>query len=129
MKAAILHRRGADGVAVTDVDRPHRPQGWALVRMLAASVNRVDLYMRDNGAGITHALPQIMGVDGIGEIEETDARSTFRKGERVILYPYEFCGTCRHCLAGNQPLCTSARVLGEHRTGPSPNSSPCPKRR
>lgn len=117
MKAAILQRRGADGVTVTDVDRPHRPQGWVLVRMLAASVNRVDLYMRDSGAGITHALPQIMGVDGIGEIEETDATSTFRKGERVILYPYEFCGTCRHCLAGNQPLCTSACILGEHRDG------------
>jgi NADPH:quinone reductase-like Zn-dependent oxidoreductase len=117
MKAAILHRRGADGAAVTDVDRPHRPQGWALVRMLAASVNRVDLYMRDSGAGITHSLPQIMGVDGIGEIEETDATSTFRKGERVILYPYEFCGTCRHCLAGDQPLCTSASILGEHRDG------------
>jgi NADPH:quinone reductase-like Zn-dependent oxidoreductase len=117
MKAVILQKRGADGIAVMDVDRPYRPQGWALVRMLAASVNRVDLYMRDSGAGITHSLPQIMGVDGIGEIEETDATSTFRKGERVILYPYEFCGICRYCLAGDQPLCTSASILGEHRDG------------
>jgi NADPH:quinone reductase-like Zn-dependent oxidoreductase len=117
MKAAILHTRGADGVAIRDVDRPARPQGWALVRMLAASVNRVDLYMRDSGAGITHDLPLIMGVDGVGEIAETDEGSQFASGDRVILYPYEFCGTCRYCAAGDQPLCTTARIPGEHRDG------------
>lgn len=35
----------------------------------------------------------------------------------MILYPYEFCGRCRSCLAGDQPLCHSARILGEHRHG------------
>lgn len=117
MKAAVLTRRGADGVVVRDVEQPERPPGWARVRLLAASANRVDLYMRDNGAGITHTLPLVMGVDGVGEIDEVDADSTYRQGERVLLYPYEFCGTCRHCAAGNQPLCTSARILGEHRDG------------
>ncbi|GAB4347802.1 MAG: zinc-binding dehydrogenase [Oricola sp.] len=117
MKAAILQTRGAGGVAIRDVARPARPQGWALVRMLAASVNRVDLYMRDSGAGITHDLPLVMGVDGVGEIAEVGEGSRFAKGDRVILYPYEFCGTCRYCAAGDQPLCTTARIPGEHRDG------------
>jgi hypothetical protein len=34
--------------------------GNTVVRMKAATVNRVDLYMRDSGAGITRTLPQII---------------------------------------------------------------------
>ncbi len=117
MKAIILKARGAGGVAYGDMPLPQRPAGWARVRMLAASVNRVDLYMRDSGAGITHDLPQVMGVDGVGEVEEADTDSGLVPGERVLLYPYEFCGACRHCLSGDQPLCRTARILGEHRDG------------
>lgn len=117
MKAIVLNARGAAGVALADMPEPERPEGWARVRMLAASTNRVDLYMRDSGAGITHSLPLIMGVDGVGEVAEADADSGFAPGDRVILYPYEFCGVCRACLAGDQPLCRTARILGEHRHG------------
>ncbi|MDD2867722.1 zinc-binding dehydrogenase [Neomegalonema sp.] len=117
MKAVILKTRGAEGVVYGEAPDPVRPPGWARVRMLAASVNRVDLYMRDSGAGITHALPQIMGVDGVGEILEVDPDSGFAPGDRVLLYPCEFCGRCRFCLAGDQPLCVAVKILGEHRDG------------
>ncbi len=117
MKAIVLRERGPQGMRLENFPEPERPAGWVRVRMLAASVNRVDLYMRDNGAGITHELPLVMGVDGVGEVAEADTESGLEPGDRVILYPYEFCGRCRHCLAGDQPLCTSARILGEHRHG------------
>ena len=117
MKAVVLQRRGKDGVALLDRPEPERKPGWALVKMKAASLNRVDLYMRDNGAGITHDLPLVMGVDGVGEIAAVGPESAFRVGQRVILYPYAFCGTCAHCRAGDQPLCTGARIFGEHIDG------------
>lgn len=117
MKAISLTARGAGGVMFGEVAAPVCPPGHARVRLRAASVNRVDLYMRDSGAGITHTLPLIMGVDGAGEVLEAPAGAGVKPGDRVILYPYEFCGTCRHCLAGDQPLCTSARIPGEHRDG------------
>ncbi|MEP9356311.1 MULTISPECIES: alcohol dehydrogenase catalytic domain-containing protein [Xanthobacter] len=117
MKAITLKQRGAEGVALGDMPEPAIPAGWEKVRMLAASVNRVDLYMRDSGAGITQELPLIVGVDGVGEVAEAPEDSDLSPGHRVILYPYEFCGTCRPCLAGDQPLCHCARILGEHRHG------------
>lgn len=117
MKAIRLNERGRDGVQLVESAPPEIASGMARVRLLAASVNRVDLYMRDSGAGITHTLPQTMGVDGVGEIIEINADSDLSIGDRVILYPYEFCGHCRYCLAGDQPLCTSARIFGEHRDG------------
>ncbi|MGL4240008.1 MAG: zinc-binding dehydrogenase [Beijerinckiaceae bacterium] len=114
MKAVRLLSRNPAQVQLSDIEPPQLNSGQARVRLRAASVNRVDLYMRDNGAGITHELPLTMGVDGVGDVIEAEG---FAPGERVILYPYEFCGRCRHCQAGNQPLCTSARIFGEHRDG------------
>lgn len=117
MQAIRLNARGQSGVQYVEIPPPPSRPGMARIRMLAASMNRVDLYMRDSGAGITHTLPQTMGVDGVGEIVEIPEGSGHSVGDRVILYPYEFCGRCRYCLAGDQPLCTSARIFGEHRDG------------
>lgn len=117
MEALMLHERGVTGPRLTRTEPPRRPADGVLLRMLAASVNRVDLYMRDSGAGITHDLPLVMGVDGVGEVLEAGPGSGFRPGDRVILYPYDFCGRCRYCLAGDQPLCLRARIFGEHIDG------------
>ena len=117
MEAVMLHERGVAGPRLTQPEKPARPEDGVLVRMLAASVNRVDLYMRDSGAGITHDLPLVMGVDGVGEVLETGPDSACRPGDRVILYPYDFCGHCRYCVAGDQPLCLRARIFGEHVNG------------
>ncbi|MDI4655574.1 hypothetical protein [Xanthobacter autotrophicus] len=57
MKAIVLTERGAHGVALRDMPEPAVPEGWAKVRMLAASVNRVDLYMRDSGVGVVAEVP------------------------------------------------------------------------
>ena len=80
-------------------------------------VNRVDLYMRDNGAGITHALPQVMGVEAAGVIAEAEPGSGLKAGMKAVLYSEAFCGKCRYCLAGDQPLCESVKIMGEHRHG------------
>jgi NADPH:quinone reductase-like Zn-dependent oxidoreductase len=116
MKAVVLTERGKEGVHVQDRPAPVRKPGWATVRMRAASLNRVDVYMRDVGVGITHSLPQIMGVDGVGEVIDADPDSPLM-GRRVVLYPYSFCGTCPFCLAGEHPLCAKARIYGEHMDG------------
>lgn len=73
MKAAFLTGHGGnDVVAIGERPKPARHPGEVLVRMRAATLNRVDIYMRDSGAGITHRLPQIMGLDDAGVIEAVD---------------------------------------------------------
>nr|MBP6646724.1 zinc-binding dehydrogenase [Burkholderiaceae bacterium] len=101
-----------------DRPQPRRQAGDVLVRMHAATLNRVDLYMRDSGAGITHALPQIMGLDGAGIVAEVDASETrLAVGQRVVLHPGVSCGRCEFCLRGEGVLCTRIGYLGEHRDG------------
>ena len=103
MKAAFLIGHGGNEVvAVGERPAPRRSPGEILIRMKAATVNRVDLYMRDSGAGITHTLPQIMGVDGAGVIEEADSSGLI--GRRVTLYPGTVCGGCEFCKCGEPVL-------------------------
>ena len=85
MRAAFLIGHGGNEVvAVGERPAPRRSPGEILIRMKAATVNRVDLYMRDSGAGITHTLPQIMGVDGAGVIVEARLRSVDRPSRYAL---------------------------------------------
>jgi acetyl-CoA acetyltransferase len=52
--ACITGHGGNEVVCLGERPRPVRQAGEVLVRLSAATVNRVDLYMRDSGAGITH---------------------------------------------------------------------------
>jgi NADPH:quinone reductase-like Zn-dependent oxidoreductase len=117
MKAVVLERRGAEGAAWRDFPDPVPSPGESVLRVSASSLNRVDLYMRDSGVGITHQLPQVMGVEGAGEIVEAATGRGLKVGMKAILYSEAFCGKCRYCLAGDQPLCQSVKIMGEHRHG------------
>lgn len=117
MKAAVLERRGAEGVSWCDFPDPVPAPGESVLKVAASSVNRVDLYMRDDGRGITHVLPQVMGVEASGEIVEAASDSGLKPGTKAILFSEAYCGKCRYCLAGDQPLCENVRIMGEHRHG------------
>jgi NADPH:quinone reductase-like Zn-dependent oxidoreductase len=114
----ITDHGGNEVVSVADRPRPVRQPGQVLVRMQAATLNQVDLYMRNSGAGITHQLPQIMGLDGAGIVEEVDAHErALAPGQPVVLHPAVGCGRCEFCQRGEVVLCTSIQYLGEHRDG------------
>lgn len=119
MRAVYLTGHGGNEVVTLgERPRPERRPGDVLVRLKAATLNRVDLYMRDSGAGITHRLPQTMGLDGAGIVEEADHDDPLlRPGQPVVLHPGIACGRCAFCLRGQGVLCTSVAYLGEHRDG------------
>ncbi|MFC7516469.1 zinc-binding dehydrogenase [Herbaspirillum sp. GCM10030257] len=119
MKAAYITGHGGNEVVeIGNRPDPARQPGEVLVKLHAATLNRVDLYMRDSGAGITHRLPQIMGLDGMGVVEEMDASEKILSvGQRVLVHPAVVCGRCEFCQRGDIVLCTKVSYLGEHRDG------------
>lgn len=119
MKSAYLTGHGGNEVVVVgERPKPAALEGHVLVRMHAATINRVDLYMRNSGAGIRHELPQVMGVDGAGVVEQVaPGESLLQPGQRVLLHPGISCGRCEFCLRGEDVLCTRYQVLGEQRDG------------
>ena len=118
MLAARIHGHGGNEVLRLDaLPIPERKAGEVLIRMAAGGLNRVDLYMRNSGAGITHRLPIVLGLDGAGVVVEADQNSTFRADDAVVVYPGQPCERCEFCRRGEEVLCTGGKILGEQVDG------------
>ncbi len=119
MKAIVITGHGGNEVVAVEARaKPPRQGGDVLVRVKATTLNQVDLYMRNSGAGITHRLPQVMGLDAAGVVEEVDAGETaVQPGQAVVIHPGVSCGRCEFCQHGDPVLCAKMQFLGEHRDG------------
>ena len=93
MKAIRIHEDGGPEVLrYEEVPDPSPGEGEVLVRLRAASVNHIDLWLRQGRPSVPK--PRILGSDGAGERVDT--------GERVVINP---------------GLEDGARVIGEHLDG------------
>jgi len=118
MKAIYISGHGGNEVVhVGERPTPKRHAGEVLIRMQASTLNQVDLYMRNSGVGITHHLPQTMGIEGFGHVAECDDDSRLKVGDAVVIHPGISCGQCEFCQRGDDVLCTRISLIGEHRDG------------
>lgn len=120
MKALTLAKTGGlEHVSVAEVPPPSPPgPGEAMVRMHAAALNRLDLFVADGLPGLSLQFPHIVGSDGAGTVESVGPGvSAVRPGDRVMINPGLWCGRCPACADGEESLCGSFRVVGEHRGG------------
>src|SRR5262249_37414894 len=95
---------------------PQPAAGEALVRLRAAALNRLDVWIRRGLPSVPK--PRTLGADGAGIVEALGAGAdNVSPGDAVCINPGLFCGRCAACLAGQQSLCVEFRVLGEHLDG------------
>jgi NADPH:quinone reductase-like Zn-dependent oxidoreductase len=118
MRAAIFHENGGpEVIRIEDVPRPVPRPGEVLVEVKAAALNHLDLWIR-RGLPIDTTMPHVGGSDVSGVIAEVgDGVDEARAGERVVVNPSLFCGACEWCRRGDEPMCVSYRILGEHTDG------------
>lgn len=119
MKAALLTRHGAnDALGLGSLPDPVPGPGEVLVRLSAAALNRLDLFVRNGIPGVPVTFPHVPGADGCGRVEALgDGVKGLSPGERVVLQPGLSCGACEFCREGEQSLCVDFEILGEHRAG------------
>jgi NADPH2:quinone reductase len=86
MKAAFFETTGTpDVIRVGDVPRPTPKDGEILVKVLAASINPIDTYVRSGAAPMPLPKPAITGTDFAGVVESLGANPStrFKPGDRV----------------------------------------------
>ena len=95
-----------------------RGAGDVRIRMRAAALNHLDLFLLGGLPGVTITPPWILGADGMGVVESVgSAVTTVRVGDTVVINPGLSDRTCEYCLEGEQPLCPRYGILGEHFPG------------
>ena len=88
------------------------------VRVRAAALNHLDLFVLAGMPGVVIAPPWIMGADASGVIDDVGpAVAGVRRGDRVVVNPGLSDRTCEYCLAGEHSMCVHFRLLGEHHQG------------
>ena len=124
MKAVLFHQHGGPEVLqFTDFPAPTPKPGEALVQLRAASLSRMDIFVRTGWPGLKLELPHINGADGAGEIvalglplplgEGSGVRAELTVGDPVVLNANLGCGACEACQRGQDNLCSSWHLLGE----------------
>ena len=102
MKAVRIHEDGGPEVLrYEDVEDPVAGPGQVLIRLHAASLNHLDIWMRRGLPSVPK--PRILGADGAGVVEGLGAGAdSFEMGDRVLINP---------------GLEDGARIVGEHMDG------------
>ena len=102
MKAMRIHEDGGPEVLRLDeVEDPVAGPGEVLIRLKAASLNHLDIWLRQGLPSVPK--PRILGADGAGVVEALgEGADGFELGQRVVLNP---------------GLRNGAEIVGEHRDG------------
>lgn len=87
MKAISFQKHGGLGVLeYGEFPRPKPGSGEVLVKLEAAALNHVDLFVRQGIPGLTPPLPHILGSDGAGEVAGLGAGvKDWQVGQKVVI--------------------------------------------
>ena len=119
LAVTIRSNGGPEALRVEDMPRPTLAgPDDVVVSLKAAALNHLDLFVLRGLPASAPPFPHVMGADGAGVVEAVGSRVTrVKPGDRVLLNPGVSCQACEFCLAGEQSLCATYRLLGEHLPG------------
>ena len=95
MKAIqIANYGGPENLELTEIPMPERQPGQLLIKTLASGVNFIDTYQRAGIANYQKPLPLTLGLEGSGEVVESDNQE-FPSGT-LVSWPFAP-SSCRVC--------------------------------
>jgi NADPH:quinone reductase-like Zn-dependent oxidoreductase len=115
LKAILLSEHGGPEVlTLGQIDTPEPGPGQVQVKLQAAALNRLDLWVREGWPGLKLEYPHIPGADGAGQISAIGPGvESVEVGDRVVINSNLSCGHCDYCLSGRDNMCREWHLLGE----------------
>ena len=104
--------RGARTFQTGSAPVPVPGAGEALLRVRRVGICGTDLHIYQGH--LDHRVPRdgIIGHEIFAEVAAAPAGAGFSEGDRVVVEPLIFCGTCRACRMGASYLCYHLKVMG-----------------
>jgi NADPH:quinone reductase-like Zn-dependent oxidoreductase len=88
------------------------------VRVKAVALNHLDIWVRQGWPGLKLKMPHVLGSDIAGVVDAVGAEiGDVAVGTEVLVNPGLSCGACDKCLRGDDNLCKSYQIIGEHSAG------------
>jgi len=113
MKAAVLH--GKNNLKVEQIPKPETKEDENLIRVSYCGICGSDLN-RVIGSG-AYFYPIILGHEFSGVVEKAAKNSSFKKGDKVAVYPLKPCFKCSSCQNKNFPQCENYNYYGSRCNG------------
>ncbi|MEZ3163040.1 zinc-binding dehydrogenase [Halorubrum sp. RMP-47] len=119
MKAVQFADHGdRDVIEYGEFPDPDPGRGEVLVDIKAGALNHLDVWTRRGVPGIDVEMPHIPGSDAAGVVEAVGEDVTrFEPGDHVAVSAGVSCGDCEFCRNGEESLCVSFHIIGEHVRG------------
>lgn len=116
MKAIQITSPG--NACVAERPYPERKPGEAIVKVVSASICGSDI-LTFRGVNVNvKSYPIVIGHEVAGIVEEVGENDCgIKKGDRVVLDPYLYCGHCYPCSQGKTNCCETLHCLGVHCDG------------
>ena len=114
MKAAVL--RGPKDLYIEDVQKPVPGYGDVLVRIRATAICGTDISIYEGKTEVKY--PRILGHESAGEVVELgEGVKNLKVGDRVVMSPTSYCGTCLDCMRGDTHICKNGGLSGREFDG------------
>jgi NADPH:quinone reductase-like Zn-dependent oxidoreductase len=120
MKATVFHKHGPpDVLSYEEIENPQIGSDQVLIKVKAVALNHLDLFVRAGLPGLNLQMPHILGSDISGEIVElgSNVKPSLSVGQKILVDPGISCGVCEFCIRGEESLCSTYGILGEHYRG------------
>ncbi|MDQ7033679.1 MAG: zinc-binding dehydrogenase [Anaerolineae bacterium] len=119
MKAAVFYEHGetTDVIQIADdLPIPEPKRGEVRLKMKAAALNRLDLFVRRGWKGLNLHFPHVIGSDGAGVVDALgEGVTTLAEGDAVAVDPSLFPDEPN--LVGDYQNQVRTRIIGEHGSG------------
>lgn len=109
---------GPEVLELLDLPTPQPKAKEVRVRVKAVALNHLDIWVRKGWPGLKLSFPHILGADIAGVVDAVGAEvADLQAGAEVLVNPGLSCGVCDKCLRGEDNLCRSYKIIGEHTAG------------